>query len=156
MKRLKTMLPFFPVPILGAGCLDLFGVNITSDQHWKGVSYYSYRLPYVYSYGGYYYAYRQFFLEFDTSSELALLNVVSFYADSYSGYSYAMGYSFLFPFEKEGASYQIELFGGEEVIDCSMEGSRFYCPLTGELYFERADYPFNYDALVKKLMSKHN
>ena len=153
MKPIKMMLP---LPVLGVGCLDFFGVNFESDQHWKGISYDSYRLPYVYSYGGYYYAYRQFFLELDSVSALAILNVLAFYADSYSGYSYAMGYSFLFPFEKEESIYQIELFGGEEVIDCSMEGSRFYCPLTGELYFERADYPFNYDALVQKMMSKHN
>lgn len=74
-------------------------------------------------------------------SALAILNVLAFYADSYSGYSYAMGYSFLFPFEKEEGISQIELFGIDDIIDCSMEG-RFYCTLVAEIYFERADYPY--------------
>ena len=156
MKSSKSMLQLLPVPILGVGCIDLFGTNIEADQHWKGISYYSYRLPYVYSYGGYYYAYRQYFLELDTRSSFAVLSTFMFYSDSYSGYSYGGCYSVLFPFEKEGASYQIELMGGEELIDCSMDGSRLYCPLTGELYFERSEYPFNYDAILNKLMEKHN
>ena len=153
----KNILPLIPLPIMSMGCFSFTGVDLEIDLHWEGETYDGYRLPYTYSYGGYYYSYHQLFLDIDEDSEVMLLSSFYFHSDSSYDYNYGGCISYLLSFEKDSStSYQIESLDGEDAIDCTLKGRRLQYTMNGGMSFKRADYAFNSDATLKKMYQRHN
>ena len=154
--------PSFTIPLLAVGCLgDLTGENWVGlkieNCYSSGDTAYGYDvncdfepLPYTDKYDDSYY-YFQYFIEIEGKMASLMFVYVAFEDD----YIYGNCYSYVLDLKKEGTTYKLNFFDGEEALVCEKEGSELICSDL-DIILTEGKNKFEYDELLARIYSEYN